>query len=340
MPTLSKPSNIQLGLCCLNTVLRQQKPPIFSSRKMIIRTIQEQGIQVLKDKITQNLKDTLAMMDWNERHGIKVFRLSSELFPHKSNPKVESYTFDFAIPLLKEIGKKAKEYGHRLTFHPGQYNVVGTPDSNTFQQTCKDLQYHADVLDIMELNQDSVIVIHGGGIYGNKKETINRWIRQYSMLPENVQKRIVLENCEKCFSIHDCMKIALKTNIPIVFDTHHFECYKQLHPNEKFRDPAFYIPTILYTWKRRNIKPKFHISEQGTGRIGHHSDYIKTIPTYLLDIPIEYNTSIDIMIEAKKKEQAIFQLYEKYPFLSQKPMMKEKPGFGWATNAMNCECGC
>ena len=69
-------------------------------------------------------------------------------------------------------------------------------------------------------------------------------------------------------------------------------------------------------------------------------DSINTIPTYLLDIPIQYNTSIDIMIEAKKKEQAIFQLYEKYPFLSQKPMMKEKPGFGWATNAMNCECGC
>ena len=28
------------------------------------------------------------MMDWNEANGIKVFRLSSELFPHKSNPKV------------------------------------------------------------------------------------------------------------------------------------------------------------------------------------------------------------------------------------------------------------
>ena len=35
---------IQLGLCCMNTVLREQKPPVFSSRKMIIKSIQEKGI--------------------------------------------------------------------------------------------------------------------------------------------------------------------------------------------------------------------------------------------------------------------------------------------------------
>ena len=199
---------IQLGLCCMNTVLRQQKPPVFSSRKMIIKSIQEKGIDTLKEKIIQNLKDTLTLMDWNEKHGIKVFRLSSELFPHKSNPKVEDYSFDFAIPYLKEIGKKSKMYGQRLTFHPGQYNVVGTPDEKTFQQTCVDLKYHADVLDLMELDNNSVIVVHGGGVYGDKEKTIKRWCDQYYRLPENVQRRLVIENCEKCFSIKDCLKIS------------------------------------------------------------------------------------------------------------------------------------
>ena len=58
---------------------------------MIIRKIEEDGIDKLKEKIIQNLKDLLVMIDWNEENGIKVFRLNSELFPHKSNPKVESY---------------------------------------------------------------------------------------------------------------------------------------------------------------------------------------------------------------------------------------------------------
>ena len=313
---MSENKPIQLGLCCLNTILRKQKPPVFASRKMIIRTVEEKGINTLKEKIIQNLKDVLTMMDWNEENGIKVFRLSSELFPHKSNPKVENYDFDFAKDLLKQIGEKSKKYNQRLTFHPGQYNVIGSPSEKAFKQTIADLSYHAEVLDLIGAGDNSVMVIHGGGVYGDKEETIKRWCKQYKLLPENVRKRLVLENCEKCFSIKDCLRISDKVNIPVVFDTHHFECYKLLHPNEIFKTPYYYIPLILYTWQRRNIKPKFHVSEQGSGRCGHHSDYIEEIPKYLLEIPERYKKNIDIMIEAKMKEQAIFKLYKKYPFLN------------------------
>jgi len=127
---------------------------------------------------------------------------------------------------------------------------------------------------------------------------------------------LVLENCEKCYSIEDCLRISNIINIPVVFDTHHYNCYKELHPNEIIKYPSEYVPYILESWKRRNIKPKFHISEQGCGRIGHHSDFIETIPDYLLEIPYKYNVDIDIMIEAKMKEQAIFKLYNKYPELN------------------------
>lgn len=313
---MSQNKPVQLGLCCLNTELRKQKPPIFASRKMIIRTVKEKGIDVLKRKIIQNLKDVLTMMDWNEKNGIKVFRLSSELFPHKSNPKVEDYDFDFARDLLRQIGEKSKKYNQRITFHPGQYNVVGTPNEKAFKQTICDLKYHADVLDLMGVDNTSVMVVHGGGMYGDKEKTKDRWCKQFLMLPENVQKRLVLENCEKCFSIKDCIDVTNKIKIPIVFDTHHYECYKIMHPEETFKDPAYYIPYVLESWKHRNVKPKFHVSEQGAGRCGHHSDYIEVIPDYLLEIPEKYNTTIDIMIEAKMKEKAIFKLYKKYPFLN------------------------
>ena len=250
------------------------------------------------------------------------------MFPHKSNPKAEDYTYDFAKELLLEIGNTARKFNHRLTFHPGQYNVVGTPNKAAFQQTICDLKYHADVLDLMGLDYNSVMVVHGGGMYGDKEKTKERWCNQFKMLPENVQKRLVLENCEKCYSIEDCLRISQITNVPVVLDTHHFECYKLLHPSEQFKDPKEYIPEILETWFKRGIKPKFHVSEQGSGKIGHHSDYIETIPDYLLDIPEKYNQEIDIMIEAKMKEQAIFKLYNKYPFLN----LKKK-------NNINCaEC--
>ena len=305
--------SINLGLCCINTILRAQN--VFSSRSIILKTFETKGIEHLKEKIIQNLQDTLVMMEWNHRHGIHVFRLSSDLFPHKSNPRAPEYTYDFALELLQQIGLKSKEYNQRLTFHPGQYDVVGTPDETIFQHTVMDLAYHADVLDLMNLDQNSVIVVHGGGVYLNKAQTKLRWCRQWKMLPENVKARLVLENCEKNFSIVDCLEISDEIGIPVVFDTHHFKCYKILHPDEEFQEPEYYIKAILDTWSRRGIKPKFHVSEQGKGKLGHHSDYIERLPNCLLEIPKKYNVDIDIMIEAKMKEQAVLKLYFQYPGL-------------------------
>lgn len=308
--------SIQLGLCCLNIELREQKPTVFSSRRVTLKTLEEKGINNLKKKIINNLNDVLTMMDWNEENGIKVFRLSSELFPHYSNKKAEDYTLDFATDLLKEIGIKSKKLNQRITFHPGPFNCLASPSENVIEHTITDLKYHADMLDLMELDENSVMVIHGGGVYKNKEETIKRWCDNYLKLPENIKKRLVLENCERNFSIVDCLKISNTVNVPIVFDTHHYTCYNQLHPDENFEKPEYYISLILNTWKNRNIKPKFHVSEQGKGKCGHHSDYVENLPEYLLEIPIKYNTDIDIMIEAKKKEKAIKKLYEKYPFLN------------------------
>jgi UV DNA damage endonuclease len=187
------------------------------------------------------------------------------------------------------------------------------------------------------------MVIHGGGIYGDKEATKERWKQQFKLLPKNVQQRLVLENCEKCFSITDCLDISRDISIPVVFDTHHFECYKQLHPNEQFEEASYYIPAILETWKIRDIKPKFHVSEQGPGRIGHHSDYVEVIPEYLMEIPNKFNISIDIMVEAKMKEQAIFRLYEKYPQLNCKIdetiSQTEQQPFAWVKkNITDCNC--
>ena len=254
---MSDNRSIQLGLCCINTILRGQKPPVFASRSIILKTFEERGFEHLRDKIIQNLKDVLKIMDWNERHGIKVYRMSSEMFPHLSNPLAPNYKIDFAKDLLLEIGNRSRKYNQRLTFHPGQYNVIGTPNPDIFAKTAIDLECHASILDAMELGVDSVIVIHGGGIYGDKEATKDRWCEQFYHLPTSVQRRLVLENCEKNFSIVDCLEVSDRINIPVVFDTHHFECYKLLHPDEVFESPDIYMHAVLETWWRRGIKPNF-----------------------------------------------------------------------------------
>lgn len=313
---MSVNKQIQLGLCCLNTELRKKKNPVFCSRRVILKTIEKKGMDALFTKIKQNVNDLTTMIEWNEQHGIKVFRVSSEMFPHKSNPKAPDYDFTHFKEGLKKAGDLARKYNQRITMHPGHFNCIGSPSARVFENTKNDLEYHAELLDCMGMGKNSVMVIHGGGVYGDKKKTKQRWCEQFMKLEPFVRNRIVLENCEKNFNIEDCLEISQKVGVPVVFDTHHFECYKQLHPKEPFQEPYYYIPLILNTWKRRGIKPKFHVSEQGKGRCGHHSDFIESIPDYLLSIPSKHNIDIDIYIEAKMKEQAIFKLYKKYPFLN------------------------
>ena len=309
-----KPLPIQLGFACINTELREKG--VFCSRTARLKTFQEQGVDFIKDLIKQNIKDLEELIQWNYENGIRFMRISSDMMPHYTNLSAPDYDFTFVIEELKRIGKLARLYKQRLTFHPGQFNVLSTPSEDVFQSTHRDLKMHADILDVMGMDQDSVMIIHGGGVYGDKDSAIERFIKNFKRLDENVRRRLVLENCEKCYNIEDVLYISDKIKIPIVLDTHHYDCYN-INKGCHLKEVRKYMQEILKTWTRRNIKPKFHISEQRPdSRIGAHSDFVQVIPEYLLEIPKKYEIDIDIMIEAKMKEQSVFRLYQLYPELS------------------------
>lgn len=303
--------SIQLGLCCLNTELREKN--IFCSRTMVRSNFTVEKAQKLA---IENLNDAAKMMKWNYEHKIYHFRLSSDIFPHFTDTETEPYSMDFAIDTLKQLGETARKYNQRITMHPGQYNQIGAHNPDVFKKTVDDLSMHAAILDYMETDpSESILCIHGGGVYGNKEKTIQRWIKQFFDLPLPVQRRVAIECCEKCYSVKDCLRIAKACSIPMILDTHHDQCYRILHPDEPLEPISFYMEDILSTWKKTVI---FHISEQRPdSRIGAHSDLIESIPTYLLEIPNKYGRSIAIEVEAKLKEQAIFKLYNTYPVLIQ-----------------------
>ena len=77
------------------------------------------------------------------------------------------------------------------------------------------------MLDRMGMNQDSVMIIHMGGTFGDKEATLNRFREAYAQLSPNVKQRLVLENDELCYNVDDLMPICQELNIPIIFDYHH-----------------------------------------------------------------------------------------------------------------------
>ena len=62
---------------------------MYAARRIIVRMIDKLGIEELKRRILQNLDDLYKMLQWNEANGIRVFRLSSEMFQHKNNKRVQ-----------------------------------------------------------------------------------------------------------------------------------------------------------------------------------------------------------------------------------------------------------
>ena len=312
---------VDLGLCCINSTLRKEKESIFPNRTCRLSTARTKGVEYLKELALKNIKDVLLLLDWNKKNNIRSYRLSSDMFPHIGNDKLETgynemglkYSLSFAESTLKEIGRRSKLYGIRLSFHPGHFNQIASPNEAVFKNTVIDLYIHSVILDIiedgLELEQNrGILCIHGGGIYGDKKKTIERWIDRFYELPEIVKDRICLENCEKCYSSEDCLELSEKLNIPHIFDIHHYNCYNILHKDVVQPRIELLLPRIFATWHKRKLKPYFHISEQGSGKTGHHSDYVQEIPSYILNT--KYPLTIDI--EAKAKENAVCLLAKKY----------------------------
>jgi UV DNA damage endonuclease len=266
----------------------------------------------------ENIRGLYGMLEWNEKQDppIRVTRISSQLLPRFADDGVDDYDLDSDLrEELERIGNYARIHGHRLLMHPGQYCQVGSPSDTVFDRTSKILDYHAAVLDAIGCGPEGVIIVHGGGTYKDKPRTMRRWIDRFSLLPKRVRERLVLENDEQNYSVEDCLEICLSIGIPMVYDCFHDQCYRLKHPDEEHLSADRFLPRVLATWKS-NVRPIMHISEQAPGaKIGKHSDYIESIPRHILTIHQRYNRTIDLEVEAKKKELAIFRLYQSYPLL-------------------------
>jgi len=302
------------GYACINETLNSgpKKQRITTNRSMIKRTFKEKGIKYASELALENVKDLVKILQWNEEHNIKFYRMSSDIFPWLSE-----YSF-YDLPHYKEIkywlryaGDYATEKGHRLTFHPGPFCCLASPNFEVVEKTYTELNNHSRIFDMMgfEPSHYNKINIHVGGTYGDKDKTAKRFIENFHRaggLDENTKKRFTLENDDKAsmWSTKDIYdKIYHETGIPIVFDYHHHRfCTGGLTEREALElAAATWVP-----W----IRPVVHVSESKAIESGDpkirpqaHSDFIKK--------PVNnYGLTHDIMLECKKKELALLKLRE------------------------------
>lgn len=304
-------TNLKIGYCCLNMDLRELG--IFTSRTCRLDTVKKNGIEYVYKLAHQNLQDLAVILKWNYENNIFLYRMSSEIFPFATHPDYTNiYNTDQFSESLQNIGFLAKKYNQRLTFHPGQHCVVASNRQCVVDNAIVDIDFHAKIMDIMGLDDNGVIVIHGGSKQDGKDVALERFKSNFINLSKSSQKRLVLENCETMYSIEDLLPLCTELNIPIVIDYHHHNI------NPGTQNLAFLTEKVLQIWKKRNIIPLFHLSESKPGiKITDsitarraHSDYVENFPNELLNLI--KTERIDLDIEAKCKERAVLKLYNKY----------------------------
>ena len=291
---------VRLGYACINMGLQESRG-IQTSRTMIRRTFDQKGPAYASQLALQNCKDLIEVVKWNNVNGVKVFRITSCLFPWASEYNIDDLPdIEGISAALAEVGVIAAEGGQRLSLHPGPFNILASETERVVNNCITDLTIHGKMMDMMlqPENRWAKINIHVGAAKGDRQKALDTWCRNFERLPDNVKSRLTVENDDKAnlYSIqHLYDSVFKRTGVAIVADQHHHEHGPQDLPWSEA------LPLAASTWG--DVRPTCHhsnsrtIEEPGVNENAQSDGYY----TPFIDCGLE----LDVVLEAKMKERAL-----------------------------------
>ena len=289
---------IRLGYACVPVTIDETSSHTLTYTRY--KRLGNKGNEKLDSVIKSNFESLERILKYNIKNDIVFFRMTSELIPLANHPDVHYDFLNQYKDYYKNMGKIVKENNIRLDIHPSAYTVLNSVNEEVVTSTINILNFYQKMYNYMEI--ESKIVLHIGSKVGGKKAGINRFINNFNKLNNDVKKLIVVENDDKSYNIRNVLSLCKKLDIPMVLDYHHFKVNKN---NEKIED---YIERIFGTWK--NEVPKIHFSSPKDKKNKRsHNDYINVDDFIDFIERIKFtNRDFDVMIEAKKKDEALFRL--------------------------------
>lgn len=291
---------IRFGLCC--TFAEQPIAFRTTTAAYIGRQSRKGAIDKLSDIALQNTVALRQALEFCLANGIGSFRINNEVLPLRTHPQLGYSPLKLRggkhiIAAFREAGQFAADHDLRTLFHPDQYVVLNSPNPAVVENAIRELEHLAE---LAEWTHADVLIVHGGGAYGEKEAALVRLVDTFRSLSADVRSRLAVENDERVFSPADLLPICLSTGLPFVYDVHHHRCNDDGMTIEAATEAA------IATWTDR--EPLFHISSPLEGWTGpkpaRHHDYID--PT---DFPTCWrHRAITIEVEAKAKELAVIRL--------------------------------
>lgn len=255
----------------------------------------------------ENINNTLRILKFNAAHDIMVYRITSKLVPLATHPIAHGWNYiDDLADDFRKLGDFIKERKMRVSSHPDHFTLLNSPRKDVHEASLRDLNYHKNMFEAMGLYDGPRMVLHVGGLYGDKDASIKRFVENCSRLPDTVKNSIMLENDDKIYNAEEVLNLCRRLNMPMVLDVHHDWC------NPSKWDIGEYIEAIFDTWKGHGVPPKIHFSSPKSDKeIRSHADFIaKDDFLSFLYKAKDIGRDFDVMIEAKQKDLALFKLME------------------------------
>ncbi|MFC7686422.1 UV DNA damage repair endonuclease UvsE [Ureibacillus sp. GCM10028918] len=297
---------IRLGYVAMSMELKNASP----SQTMTFAQFQkiddrEAAIRKLEQITLKNLENTHRLLKNNFFNEIHFYRLTSRLIPLANHEALLDW--DYMRPIrnkLLEVGEYATKNNMRIDFHPDHFVVLNSDKKDVFISSIKNLKLHYLLLKGMKIDPTHRCVLHVGGKYMETEKSLESFIDNWGDVPTGIQKMIMLENDDKSFTLNDTLYLCEKLGIPLVFDYHHHLAH---HQNERWEENW---DRVLATWSDSPLPIKMHISSpKSESEFRHHSDYIDVDMFFRFLKEVKGTVpQIDCMIEAKKKDEALFTL--------------------------------
>ncbi len=299
---------VRFGYVAMSLLVKNCSP----SKTVTVKTLSKIEDQEAKQfKLTNlaktNIKNTQRLLYHNKAYEIKIYRFTSKLIPLATHPITNDWDWEKEVKdELKLMGDFIKKEGFRVSAHPDHFTLLNSPKEEVLESSIKDLEYHNKIFELMEIGKEGKLILHIGGKYGGKKTSIDRFKENFKNLPKYLKERIILENDDKTYTAKEVLEICQDLKVPMVLDIHHHWC------NNDGEDIKDYIKDIFSTWDNEDLLPKIHISSPKSEKeFRSHADNIN------INFFIEFlkkakliDNDFDVMIEAKNKDKALFNLME------------------------------
>lgn len=295
---------MDLGLVCMfSGDMHKQIRYRTTTVKVCAALSDSDRVAKVDDIVLHNVTNLLNSVQFCADNGINCFRISSDLFPLATHADLGYHiaslpSADAIYRTLSDTKQLAQSSGVRLLFHPDQFCVLSSPKPEVVSSTVKELDFHAQIAVLVGAD---ALIVHGGGVYGDKDSALQRFADNFRLLSDDAQRMLVVENDDRSYTVEDLLPLCQTIDIPLVYDVHHHRCNQDSLSVEDATTRA------LSTWTDGRT-PLFHISSPRDGwdaknpRPHHDFIDINDFPLFWLDLDVH------VEVEAKSKQEAVLNL--------------------------------